>query len=93
MRGIGIGGLVRRIIDHIAGCGSRPGVFVIIDRLTLKKGDVDRAVRHRIGSVVEGDGGDVAREKLVSDRDIAFNDLSRRSGDFLPFDRHLVLDR
>ena len=69
------------------------GVFVIIDRLTLKKGDVDRAVRHRIGSAVEGDGGDVAREKLVSDRDIAFNDLSRRSGDFLPFDRHLVLDR
>ena len=69
MRGIGIGGLVRLIIDHIAGCGGRPGVFVIIDRLTLKKGDVDRAVRHRIGSVVEGDGGDVAREELVIDSD------------------------
>ena len=87
-----VSGLVRLIIDHIAGCGGRP-LVVAIDRLTHKKGDVDRAVRHRIGSVVEGDGGDVAREKLVSDRDIAFNDLSRRSGDFLPFDRHLELDR
>ena len=81
------------IIDHIAGCGGRPLVVGGGDGFFIKKGDVDRAVRHRIGSVVEGDGGDVAREKLVSDRDIAFNDLSRRSGDFLPFDRHLVLDR
>lgn len=68
MRGIGIGGLVRRIIDHIASCGSRP-LVVAFDVLALKKGDVDRAVRHRIGSVVEGDGGDVAREELVIDND------------------------
>ena len=57
------------IIDHIAGCGGRPLVVGGIDLFFIKKGDVDRAVRHRIGSAVEGDGGDVAREKLVIDSD------------------------
>ena len=76
MRGIGIGGLVRRIIDHIASCGGRPLVVGGGDGFFIKKGDVDRAVRHRIGSAVEGDGGDVAREKLVSDGErITVNDF------------------